>query len=65
MEELYATKSLEKIIGTNAVYHESNFAKEHPWFVSVPVDDYFAKVIFNMYTSRSISNLLNDIRKKK
>jgi len=64
MDELYKTKALEKIIGTDAVYHEPDFSKEHPWFASVSVDDYFAKVIFNMHTSKSISNLLNDIRKK-
>jgi ribose-phosphate pyrophosphokinase len=64
MDELYKLGFLEKIIGTNAVYHEPEFSKEHLWFVSVSVDDYFAKVIFNMHTSRSISDLLKDIRKK-
>ena len=62
MDELYAGKFLEMVIGTNAVYHEPEFTKEHAWFVPVSVDDYFAKVIINMHTSKSISSLLNDVR---
>ena len=62
MDELYENKLLEQIIGTNSVYHDDNFSKDHAWFVPVAVEGYFAKVIVNMHTSRSISSLLNDIR---
>jgi ribose-phosphate pyrophosphokinase len=65
MDELYNNKSLESVIGTNSVYHEPDFAEKHPWFVPVSVEDYFARVIVNMHTSRSISKLLDDVRKKE
>jgi ribose-phosphate pyrophosphokinase len=62
MDELYLDKKLDCIIGTNAVYHDSDFKIKHPWFVPVSVEDYFAKVISNLHTSRSISRLLDDVK---
>jgi len=61
-DELYAAGKLEKIIGTNAVYHEPDFSEKHPWFVSVNVESYFAKVILNLHSSKSVSDLLKEIK---
>jgi ribose-phosphate pyrophosphokinase len=62
MNELYNKNYLTNLIGTNAVYHSKDFLENNKWFIQVPVESYFAKVIFNLYTRRSISNLLSNIR---
>ena len=62
MNELYKNGSLKKVVGTNAVYHSPEFLEKNPWFEQVHLESYFAKVIFNMYTSKSISGLLKDIK---
>jgi len=62
MNELYKNGSLKKVVGTNAVYHPPEFLKNNPWFEQVHLESYFAKVIFNIYTSKSISELLKDIK---
>jgi len=53
---------LEYVVGTNAVYQDTEFLENTPWFKEVDVSDYFAKVIFNIYTSKSISSLLQNIK---
>jgi ribose-phosphate pyrophosphokinase len=58
MENLYRKGYLKSVIGTNAVYHGDDFAKEHEWFKDVDVAKYFARVIYNMNRSLSISALL-------
>ncbi len=60
INELYSHGKIEKVIGTDVVNLDPNFEKENPWYVSVVLADYFAKVIFNLHTSQSISKLLTE-----
>lgn len=62
-DELFKENLLKKVIGTNVVYHSDEFKKSSPWFERIDVSDYFAKVIFNIHTSKSISSLLQDVKK--
>jgi ribose-phosphate pyrophosphokinase len=59
--ELFEKKMLTEIIASNSVYHSEDFLKNTKWFKQVDVSDYFAKVIFNIHTSKSISSLLQNI----
>ncbi|MDD4049851.1 MAG: ribose-phosphate pyrophosphokinase [Candidatus ainarchaeum sp.] len=61
-DSLYKDGSLEYLIATNAVYHAQEFLENTPWFKQIDVSDYFAKVIFNIFTYKSISNLLKNIK---
>nr|MCK4930115.1 ribose-phosphate diphosphokinase [Nanoarchaeota archaeon] len=55
---LYEDKKINKVIGTDAVFHDHDFAQKHPWYVEVSVARYFAKVILNINKGASISRLL-------
>ncbi len=46
------------IIGTDAVFHGSDFKKKNLWYEEVSVAKYFARVIYNVNKGRSISRLL-------
>lgn len=60
--ELYENKMLSSVICTNAVYLSSDFVENTPWLKVIDVSDYFAKVIFNMHTSKSLTSLLQDFK---
>jgi ribose-phosphate pyrophosphokinase len=62
MQELFENKQLTKLIGTNAVYKSQDFLDKNLWYLQISVEDYFAKVIFNMHTSKSISCLLKEVK---
>jgi len=62
MDGLYKNGFLKKVVGTNAVYHSDEFLKNNPWFEQVHLESYFAKVVFNIHTAKSISGLLKDIK---
>ncbi|MFW5852564.1 MAG: ribose-phosphate diphosphokinase [Nanoarchaeota archaeon] len=47
-----------KIIGTNVVYHGEWFAGQNPWYDEVKIENYFARVIYNINQGISISKLL-------
>ncbi len=49
---------IEKIIGTDAVFHCNGFAGRHTWYDEVSIAPLFAKVIFHINTKRSVSELL-------
>lgn len=60
MDELYNNGLLEKIIATDAVYFEKDFAKKHPWLEVIPISDYFAKAIYNIHFKKSINQLFDN-----
>ena len=60
--ELFENNLIHSVIGTNVVYHSNEFSEKNTWFRSIDVSDYFAKVIFNIHTSKSISSLLKNIK---
>ena len=60
--ELFNNNLINSVIGSNAVYHSDDFIKKNTWFKSIDVSDYFAKVIFNIHTSKSLSSLLKNIK---
>ena len=47
-----------RLLGTDAVNHGSAFAEAHPWYEEVSVAPLFARVIFNINTKHSVSELL-------
>jgi ribose-phosphate pyrophosphokinase len=58
LDKAYLDGLITSIIGTDAVYHEESFKKDHPWYVELSVARYFAKVIYHINKGRSISKLL-------
>jgi len=60
--ELFKDGLIHSVISTNAVYHSEAFLKENIWFKPIDVSDYFAKVIVNIHTSKSISSLLQNTK---
>lgn len=59
LKELYETKKIMGVIGTDAVYHGEDFEEKNPWFNEVSVAKYFAKVIYNINNYFSLSELLS------
>lgn len=49
---------VKRIIGTDAVFHGTNFLKKYTWFDEVSIAPLFAKVIHHINTKRSVSELL-------
>ena len=47
------------IVGTDAVWRGSDFAREHPWYREVSLTGLFASVIFNINRRRSVAKLLD------
>jgi ribose-phosphate pyrophosphokinase len=61
-QELFSNNMIHSVIGTNVVYHSDEFLEKNTWFKSIDISDYFAKVIFNIHISKSISSLLKNIK---
>lgn len=49
---------VEKVIGTDAVFHGEKFVQSHKWYDEVSIAPLFAKVIYHINTKRSVSELL-------
>jgi hypothetical protein len=47
------------IVGTDAVWRGSDFAREHPWYREVSLTGLFARVIFNINRRLSVATLLD------
>lgn len=62
LSELYENNQLTNLIGTNCVYHSKEYLETNPWFKIIDIEKYFAKVIFNLHTAKSISKLLTDFK---
>jgi len=58
LDKAYEEGSIERIIGTDAVFHGLDFEKEHEWYDEVSIAPLFAKVIYHINTKRSVSELL-------
>ena len=58
-DEAYEKGYFDKIIGTNAVYHnEELYGKE--WYVNADISDLFARVISRLYQERTLTPLIDD-----
>jgi ribose-phosphate pyrophosphokinase len=57
-EEAFRQGWFNRIIGTNAVYHEELLKRE--WFVSVNVSGLFAQTISRLHHGRSLSSILDN-----
>ena len=54
----YEEHIIERIIGTDAVFHGPEFVKQNPWYDEVSIAPLFAKVIYHINQKRSVSELL-------
>jgi ribose-phosphate pyrophosphokinase len=59
IDKAYAEGIITKVIGTNVIFKELDFAKEHPWYGEVSLERYFARVIYNINKGKSITKLLD------
>lgn len=58
-DEAYKQGCFYRIIGTNAVYHNSRLLDKE-WYVSANVSELFARVITRLHQQRSVSALLDN-----
>lgn len=58
LNALYEKGDLNKVIGTDAVFHGEEFIKNTSWYHEVSVAPLFANVIYNINKKRSVSELL-------
>jgi ribose-phosphate pyrophosphokinase len=58
INKAYEEGFITRVIGTNVIFREKDFAKEHPWYDEVKLENYFARVIYNINKGKSISKLL-------
>jgi ribose-phosphate pyrophosphokinase len=58
IDNAYKEGYIKCIMGTDAVYWGSQFGKKNPWYREVSIAPLFAKVIFNINTRQSVSELL-------
>lgn len=58
-DDAYSKGYFDKIIGTNAVYHnEDLYSKE--WYLNASISDLFARVISRLYQERTLSPLIDN-----
>lgn len=58
-DEAYKKGYFDKIIGTNAVYHDDTlYGKE--WYVNAEISDLFARVISRLYQERTLTPLIDN-----
>lgn len=55
----YRDGLFDKIIGTNAVYHNGRLL-DKPWFCQADVSNFFARAISRLHHNRSLSSLLDN-----
>jgi ribose-phosphate pyrophosphokinase len=58
LEKATTDKVIDKVIGTDAVFHGEAFVDQHDWYEEVSVAPLFAQVIYNINRKRSVSELL-------
>jgi len=57
--------SLDLVLGTNAIYHGGDeFREANSWYREVNIAGYIAKVIYNINHTKSISELLEEEKRK-
>ncbi len=58
-DDAYRKGYFDKIIGTNAVYHDDTlYSKE--WYVNADISDLFARVVSRLYQERTLTPLIDD-----
>jgi len=58
LDQAYQDGIIEKVIGTDAVYHGPEFMAKHEWYAEVSIAELFARVIYNINNRLSVSELL-------
>lgn len=58
LDAAYEEGLLQKVIGTDAVFHGEDFSARHPWYEEVSIAPLFAQVIYNINNRLSVSELL-------
>lgn len=58
LTQAYKEGVISRIIGTDAVFHGSEFLEKYKWFDEVSIAPLFAKVIYHINTKQSVSELL-------
>ncbi len=58
LSDAYEKGLITRVIGTDAVFHGSEFVKSTPWYDEVSIAPLFAEVIYNINQKRSVSDLL-------
>lgn len=58
IDRIYQEGLLDMVIGTDAVFHGKEFVESTPWYKEVSVAPLFARVIHNINSKMSVSELL-------
>ncbi len=58
LTEAYEKGFIKRIFGTDAVFHGEEFPKLHRWYEEISIAPLFARVIYNINSKRSVSELL-------
>lgn len=58
-DDAYEKGYFDKIIGTNAVYHDETLYNKD-WYVNAEISDLFARVISRLYQERTLTPLIDD-----
>ena len=58
LQEAYDKGEIKCVMGTDAVFWGEKFNQNEPWYVEVSIAPLFARVIYNINTKRSVSELL-------
>lgn len=59
VDRLYRDGMLHALIATNTVYRDASFVQQHPWYHSVSIAPFFAKVIKNINEGRSAVEIID------
>jgi len=54
----YEKGFIKRVFGTDAVFHGEEFPKMHRWYEEISIAPLFARVIYNINSKRSVSELL-------
>lgn len=58
IQKAYDKGDIKCVMGTDAVFWGEEFAKKTPWYIEVSIAPLFARVIYNINTKKSVSELL-------
>ncbi|MCB0284191.1 MAG: ribose-phosphate pyrophosphokinase [Calditrichaeota bacterium] len=58
LSKAYEEKLINRVIGTDAVFHGKKFIEENAWYDEVSIAPLFANVIYHINAKRSVSELL-------
>jgi ribose-phosphate pyrophosphokinase len=58
LSRAYESGLIDKVLGTDAVFHGEKFINENPWYDEITIAPLFAKVIHHINQKKSVSQLL-------